>query len=221
MLRLVFLLALQLVPAVLLVLFGWGFENLQTLLVNPARAGLTAVTLAAVFSAAILRLNIDPRRRGLGPVGRQARQLVVLLLLSLALLWFLPFADRRRIFTLRHECWRYLGLLMYAIGAGVRIFALHALGEHFSVYVTLQPDHRLIRQGIYSSIRHPLYLSLLLAPAGFALVFASKLALPILVLAALFVQDRIRKEEDLLAAHFGHEFAVYRRRTWKLIPHMF
>ena len=94
-------------------------------------------------------------------------------------------------------------------------------GKYFSAFVTLQPDHRLIRHGIYSSIRHPLYLSLLLAPTGFALVFASKLALPIVILAALFVLDRIRKEEDLLAAHFGMEFAAYRRRTCKLIPHMF
>jgi protein-S-isoprenylcysteine O-methyltransferase Ste14 len=221
MLRLVFLLALQLVPCVLLVLFGWGFENLHTFLADPARAGLTAVTLAAVFIAAILRLNIDPLRRGRSAIERQAQQLAVLLILSLILLWFLPFADRRKILTLSHEYWRYLGLLMYAVGAGVRIFALHALGEYFSAYVTLQPDHRLIRHGIYSSIRHPLYLSLLLAPTGFALVFASKLALPILILAVLFVLDRIWREEDLLAAHFGLEFAAYRRCTWKLLPHMF
>jgi protein-S-isoprenylcysteine O-methyltransferase Ste14 len=216
-----FLLALQLVPPVLLVLFGWGFENLQTFLVNPARAGLAAVTFAVVLSAAVLRLNIDPLRRGMGPVGRQAQQLAVLLLPSLTLLWFLPFADRRKIFALRHEYWRYLGLLLYAVGAGVRVFALYALGEQFSAYVTLQPDHRLVRHGIYSSIRHPLYLSLLLAPTGCALVFASQLTLPIVILAALFVFDRIRKEEELLAAHFGQEFTAYRRRTWKLIPHVF
>jgi protein-S-isoprenylcysteine O-methyltransferase Ste14 len=110
---------------------------------------------------------------------------------------------------------------MYAAGAAVRIFALHALGENFSAYVTLQTGHQLIRHGIYNRIRHPLYLSLLLAPTGFALIFASKLALPIVVLAALFVLDRIRKEEELLASHFGSEFTAYRCRTRKLIPQMF
>ena len=58
-------------------------------------------------------------------------------------------------------------------------------------------------------------------PTGFALIFASKLALPIVVLAALFVLDRIRKEEELLASHFGSEFTAYRCRTRKLIPQMF
>lgn len=96
--------------------------------------------------------------------------------------------------------------------------ALEAVGEYFSAYVTLQPNHRLVQHCIYGSIRHPLYLSLLLAPTGVALVFASSLALPILVLGAMFVSDRIRKEERLLATHFGLEFENYRRRPWKLIP---
>ncbi len=94
-------------------------------------------------------------------------------------------------------------LLLCCIGVAVRVLALKTLGEYFSAYVTLQPNHRLVRHGIYASIRHPLYLSLLLAPTGMALVFASPLALPILALAAIFVLDRIRKEEHLFAAHFG------------------
>ena len=147
--------------------------------------------------------------------------MVVLLLLSLCLLWFLPFADRRHILTFRQEYWRYPGLLLCCIGIVVRLLALKALGPHFSAYVTLQPNHRLIQDGIYANIRHPLYLSLLLAPAGVALVFASYLALPILLLAAIFVWDRIRKEERLLAAHFGPAFEEYQQSTRMLVPWIF
>ena len=100
----------------------------------------------------------------------------------------------------------------------MRLLALKALGKHFSAYVTLQTDHRLVRHGIYASIRHPLYLSLILAPTGIALVFDSFLAAPILALAITFVVDRMRKEEHLLAAHFGLEFDDYRHRSWKLVP---
>ncbi|MGA7629535.1 MAG: isoprenylcysteine carboxylmethyltransferase family protein, partial [Terriglobales bacterium] len=152
------------------------------------------------------------------PVGNQSFQLGVLVILSLSLLWFLPFADRRSILTLRQDYWRYLGLLLCCIGVAVRVLALKTLGEYFSAYATLQPNHRLVRHGIYASIRHPLYLSLLLAPAGLALVFGSSLALPIFALASIFVIDRIRKEEHLLAAHFGLVFEDYRRHTWKLVP---
>ena len=218
---LVFLLALQLLVPIILILSGWGFQNLYTFLVNPARAGFAAVTLAAVVTAAACNLNIHPLRRGSRPVGSQSLQLGALLLLSFALLWFLPSADRRQILTLRHEYWRYVGLLLYCIGVSVRLLALYALGEYFSAYVTLQRNHRLVRLGIYRSIRHPLYLSLLLAPTGFALIFASWLAVPILLLASIFVLDRIAREEALLIEHFGEEFADYQRRTWKLIPLLF
>jgi protein-S-isoprenylcysteine O-methyltransferase Ste14 len=218
MLRAIFILALQLLPSLLLVAFGWGLDDLSTFFLNPARGGLVALILAAGIAALFLGLDLQPIRIGSEPVGDQSLQLGVLLLLSLSLLWFLPFADRRRILTFKPNYWRYLGLLLCCVGVSVRILALKALGGHFSAYVTLQPNHRLVQEGIYNRIRHPLYLSLLLAPSGIALVFASYLALPILALAMAFVLDRIRKEERLLAEHFGLEFEDYRRDTWQLIP---
>ncbi len=176
---------------------------------------------AAALGAVLLRLDLQPLRLGSAPVGHQGVELAALLFLSLSLLWFLPFADRRHLLTFRQDYWRFVGLLFCCTGIVVRLLALKALGQYFSAYVTLQPNHRLIQHGIYASIRHPLYLSLLLAPTGIALVFASYLALPILLLAAIFVWDRIRIEERLLAANFGPEFEEYRHRTRMLIPWLF
>lgn len=221
MLRSAFILVAQLLPAILLVLLGWGFNNLPAFFANPARSGLAALTLAAAISAVLLRIDPQPLRRGATPIGHQRLQLGVLLFLSLVLLWFLPFADRRKILTLQSVYWRYQGLLLCWGGVAVRLLAMKTLGKYFSAYVTLQPDHRLVRHGVYASIRHPLYLSLLLAPTGIALVFASALALPVLLLAAIFVFDRIQKEERLLAARFPSEFEYYRHRTWRLIPLLF
>jgi protein-S-isoprenylcysteine O-methyltransferase Ste14 len=218
MLRLSFILIIQLLPGILLVMLGWGFNDLSMFFMNPARSGLAIVILGGAITALFSGVNLQPLRRGTKPVGNQNLQLVALLLLSMFLLWFLPLADRRNILTLKQNFWRYLGLLLFCIGVSVRIMALKALGEHFSAYVTLQPNHRLVRDGIYRCIRHPLYLSLLLVPTGVALVFDSYLALPILALATIFVCDRIRKEERLLEVHFGHEFENYRRDTWRLIP---
>jgi protein-S-isoprenylcysteine O-methyltransferase Ste14 len=213
-----FILIVQLLPGLLLLAFGWGFDDLSTFFFNPARGGLVVLILAAGIAALFLEFDLQPLRRGSEPVGNQNLQLGVLLLLSLSLLWFLPFADRRSILTFKQNYWRYLGLALCCIGVSVRLLALKALGAHFSAYVTLQPNHRLVREGIYNRIRHPLYLSLLLAPTGIALVFASYLALPVLALAMIFAFDRIRKEERLLATHFGLEFEDYRRSTWQLIP---
>ena len=107
------------------------------------------------------------------------------------------------------------------VGGAIRVLALRRLGEQFSAYVTLQPGHRLVEEGIYARIRHPLYLSLVLAGPGVALVFRSQLVWPILCVAVLFVAERIRREEALLASHFGASFSRYRARTWALLPHVY
>jgi protein-S-isoprenylcysteine O-methyltransferase Ste14 len=221
MLRSVSILAGQLSICALLVLLGWGFDKLPALFLNPARGGLAVVVLIGATAAVFSAVDFHPLRRGTTPVGNQSVQLGILLLFSLALLWFLPFADRRNILTLKHSDWRYVGLLLCCIGVAARIVALKTLGKQFSAYVTLQSNHRLVQHGIYSVIRHPLYLSLLLIPTGVVLVFASVLALPILILAAAFVFDRMQKEERLLAAHFGSEFEHYQRRSFRLIPFLF
>jgi protein-S-isoprenylcysteine O-methyltransferase Ste14 len=221
MLQSAFILTVQALPCTLLLLLGWGFGNLPAFFLDPARAVLVANSCAGAVAAILLKLDLNPIRKGAVPSGKESAQLGALLIMSLALLWFLPHADRRNVLTLHHEHWRYLGLLFFSIGVAVRIAALKSLGEHFSAYVTLQPNHRLVQDGIYAHIRHPLYLSLLLIPTGIALVFASWLALPILILAALFILDRIRKEERLLAEHFGVEFEYYRTRISILIPFLF
>lgn len=215
------ILTFQVLPALLLVFAGWGFDNLPAFFDSPARSGLTIVTLAAFSAGILLKIDFNPLRRGETSATVENVQLGVLLLLSLTLLWFLPFADRHSILTSQEEGWRYLGLLLCCIGVVVRLLALRKLGNQFSAYVTLQRDHRLVQDGIYGSIRHPLYLSLLLIPTGIALVFASWLALPSLFLSVVFVFDRMRKEERLLAGHFAAVFEEYRRRTWKLIPLLF
>ena len=45
-----------------------------------------------------------------------------------------------------------------------------------------------------------------------------------ILLAALLVVpvlQRIHAEERLLLAHFGAAYETYRRRTWRLVPHLY
>ena len=221
MFRITRLVAGQMLPCLLLMAWGWGFGQLPAFFSSRARVGLLILAVIGAIAAAILHLELHPLRRGNASLAKQRVELAVLWVLSLALLWFLPFADRRGVLTLSSDAWRYAGLLFCSVGVAVRLFAMKALGAQFSAYVTLQSNHRLIREGIYRYVRHPLYLSLLLIPAGIALVFSSSLALPIFIVSVVFVVDRIRREDHLLAAHFGREFEDYRRQTPNLLPIIF
>jgi protein-S-isoprenylcysteine O-methyltransferase Ste14 len=211
---------LQAAAGLLLIFAGWGLRDLPAFFGHPARMWLVVLVLAGAGVAVALRVETQPIRRGLLPTGSQSLQLSILLALSLCLLMFLPLADRHGLLTFRSSLARYTGLTLCGIGGVVRLFAMRRLGRHFSAYVTLQPEHRLVQSGIYRTIRHPLYLSLLLVPAGIAMVFASWLAVPTFVLSAIFVADRIKTEERLLAQGFGAEFLAYRRRTRMLVPYI-
>jgi protein-S-isoprenylcysteine O-methyltransferase Ste14 len=212
---------LQAATAVFLLFSGWGLHHLAAFFANPARAIFFAIVVVCTGLAISLRIEIQPIRKGSMATTGQSFQLIILLLFSLFLLWFLPYSDHHGLLSFHSESVRYAGVVLCMVGAFVRVFAMRRLGPHFSAYVTLQPGHRLVQAGIYSKIRHPLYLSLLLLPSGIAMVFANWLAVPIFALSVIFVADRIRQEEKLLAREFDSQFLDYARRTKRLLPGIF
>lgn len=95
------------------------------------------------------------------------------------------------------------------------------LGKFFDRLV-LKDDHQLITSGIYSVIRHPIYLAYFLLFSGFALTMQSLYALILFAMAGGVVfSNHIRVEETMMEQRFGSAFREYRARTKKLIPFIY
>jgi protein-S-isoprenylcysteine O-methyltransferase Ste14 len=93
------------------------------------------------------------------------------------------------------------------------------LGTYWSVTLELRENHRLITEGIYRHIRHPMYASLFLYSIGQALVVPNWVAGPsYLVTFGILFALRIGAEERMMLETFGDEYAAYRARTKLLIP---
>ncbi len=205
-----------------LLLFGWGLDDLRGFFSHPARLGLLVVAVLGTAAVLVSHLDFDPFRKGEKPVGRQRWILAVLVAITLFSAWFMPFGDRRGLLVFADaDAVRYIGLALNASGGAIRLWGLWMLGRQFSAYVTLQQNHRLVQTGIYRFVRHPMYLGVLLAFPGSALVFRSWLVIPLFVICAVLLGARIAQEEKLLAEHFGAEFEAYRRRTWRLLPYLY
>ena len=132
--------------------------------------------------------------------------------------WLPAYTDRVGFWTLDGNAVRWLGVVLFALGGAVRIWPVFVLGHRFSGLVAIQSGHTLVTTGIYSMIRHPSYLGLLVLVLGWPLAFRSGVGL---LLAFLYIPPllaRIRSEETLLQAQFGSEYVDYRARTWRLIP---
>lgn len=204
-------------------LLGWGTDDLRGFLAHPARSGLMASILFVSALAAVMRLQLSSGlSKGEKMAGPQRLLMPVFAVTSIAIWIFLPYGDRRDVLVFPAEDWvRYLGLMLAVVGMAVRFLGLRELGRQFSIYVTLQEDHKLVQSGIYGVIRHPLYLGATFAMAGIGLVFRTWLIIPVSVLILVFTLARIPKEEKLLAEHFKEEFDAYRRRTWRLVPYIY
>ena len=111
------------------------------------------------------------------------------------------------------------GVLCLAAGLWL-FYRSHAdLGTNWSVTLEVREQHQLITHGVYRSVRHPMYLALLLYSVGQALVIPNWVAGPsyLVAFAILFV-FRIGAEESMMLEQFGDEYAAYMARTKRLIP---
>jgi protein-S-isoprenylcysteine O-methyltransferase Ste14 len=85
------------------------------------------------------------------------------------------------------------------------------LGDAFSV----TPQARqLVTRGLYSKIRHPIYVFGTLAFLFVVLALQGWPALIIWVVVILIQVIRVRREERVLAETFGAEYTAYRSKTW-------
>jgi protein-S-isoprenylcysteine O-methyltransferase Ste14 len=115
-----------------------------------------------------------------------------------------------------------LGWAMVVLASAGFAFALWArlhLGRLWSGDVQAKADHRVVDDGPYGIVRHPIYTGLLAAALALAVV---KGLLPSLIGAGLTIAGfrlKARLEERLLAAELGEgAYEAYRRRTPMLVP---
>jgi protein-S-isoprenylcysteine O-methyltransferase Ste14 len=93
------------------------------------------------------------------------------------------------------------------------------LGTNWSVTLELRESHRLVTEGVYRSVRHPMYSALLLYGVGQAIVIPNWLLGPSYLLAmVLLVALRLGPEERLMRDHFKSAYDEYCSRTKRLIP---
>jgi len=107
------------------------------------------------------------------------------------------------------------GLVLLIAMVVVRVMARRELGA----YPVLRQKSNLVTMGIYSRVRHPIYLSNILLAAGWASLFRGVHALLCVPIWALCYGVLIFFEEKGLEEEYGEEYRKYRRRVpWRIIP---
>jgi protein-S-isoprenylcysteine O-methyltransferase Ste14 len=199
-----------------LAVLGWG--GFGPFFSNPARIALVVATVAMVVAALFSSGNLSTGERE----DRSNRWIIGALgLIGLLSAWLPAYTDRKEFWVLDGDAVRWIGVALYAVGGAVRLWPVFVLGRRFSGLVAIQPGHALVTGGIYSVIRNPSYVGLLVLSLGWALAFRSGVGVLLALLNIPPIIARIRSEEKLLRAHFGEEYEAYCARTWRLIPGLY
>lgn len=109
------------------------------------------------------------------------------------------------------QCARLAGVVLVVGGSILGGLARHHLGKSFSVRAEAK---RLVTDGIYARIPHPLYVFADVALLGVVLLVGWRWLVPVwavLVVVQAFVAAR---EARRLEAAFGDAYRDYRRSTW-------
>jgi protein-S-isoprenylcysteine O-methyltransferase Ste14 len=111
------------------------------------------------------------------------------------------------------------GILCLALGLWLHYRSHADLGTNWSINLELQDGHELVTHGVYSRVRHPMYLALLLYSSGQALILPNWVAGPsYLVACAILIAVRVGPEERMMREEFGKDYETYAARTNRLLP---
>lgn len=118
------------------------------------------------------------------------------------------------------------GVPLLILGGVMRIQSRRALmgaglGLLSSSRLKIVEDQRLVTEGVYRHVRHPLYLGEISRNFGFCLILSSLYGFLLMAVGNLVLLFRIEIEERMLVQEFGREYEEYRKNTKKLIPYIY
>lgn len=178
------------------------------------------VALAVLLAVLLIVSLFSPANLSSGEREDRANRWVFVAfgLLSILLVVVPAYTDRIGFWTIDGDTTRWVGVVLVAIGFALRLWPVFVLGNRFSGLVAIQPGHQLVTDGIYTYIRNPSYLGLLIGAVGWALAFRSAVGIVLALLNIVPLVARMNSEEALLRSQFGAKYDAYYKRTWRLVP---
>jgi protein-S-isoprenylcysteine O-methyltransferase Ste14 len=113
----------------------------------------------------------------------------------------------------------WIGAVLFAFSLYLFYRTHRDLGRNWSVTLKVRAEHRLITEGVYAYVRHPMY------TAFFLWALAQLFLLPNFIAGAAGLVGfgtlylfRVKREEEMMLETFGDEYRDYRARTKRLVP---
>jgi protein-S-isoprenylcysteine O-methyltransferase Ste14 len=115
-----------------------------------------------------------------------------------------------------------VGLLVFYCGAIAYNWSLIAAGKYLRPAPSgIYEDHRLVREGPYGVVRHPLYVSYILISSGLGLTFLAPWMFIGTLCLVVGIHPTAKAEEEVLVEQFGEQYIDYQHKVGMLFPGLF
>lgn len=93
------------------------------------------------------------------------------------------------------------------------------LGRNWSITLEIRQEHKLVTEGLFRHVRHPMYSSFWLWAVAQALLLPNWIAglAGLVSISALYFR-RVYREEQMMVETFGPEYRTYMAKTKRIIP---
>jgi protein-S-isoprenylcysteine O-methyltransferase Ste14 len=115
---------------------------------------------------------------------------------------------------------RWAGVVVGAVAVWLGYLAHRTLGTSFTATLKTLGQHRLVIQGIYRWVRHPMYTSFFAILAANFLVTANWLIGVLAAVYSLLIVERAAQEERMMLESFGDEYRRYMQCAGRFFPRL-
>jgi protein-S-isoprenylcysteine O-methyltransferase Ste14 len=140
----------------------------------------------------------------------------IILIVVFLFVWILDsFVIKYSTFLNNNIKWYFLvipGVIILAISQYIAVSGVKI------VFGEIRETPRVITKGVFSLVRHPVYLGSILAFLGFIVMTLSLLSVIIWLIGIIFYYRVSRYEERLLLSRFGKEYEDYMKKVPMLFP---
>lgn len=135
---------------------------------------------------------------------------------QLALFAFYTFAPAIVEFTIGSFV-KFTSAVLTLCGIGVIAISILQLNKNLSPFPTPKKGGELVTTGLYSIVRHPIYLGILLLFFGYGIYTGSLVKIAITIILGILFHFKSNYEEELLVKGFS-DYASYKKATNKIFP---
>lgn len=109
------------------------------------------------------------------------------------------------------------GIVLIIAGLMLLVISLKKLGPSLTPDPIPKGNGVLVKSGIYSLSRHPIYLAILVTELGWTIAFSSVIGLFLMIPLFFVLREKAKFEESLLIEKFGAEYSLYAKKVGRFL----